>query len=37
LRVIDYGDLHFDISNHEQMLEAVVKEAGKILSAGKCC
>ncbi len=35
LRVIDYGDLHFDISNHEQMLEEVVKEAGKILSAEK--
>jgi len=35
LRVIDYGDLHFDISNHEQMLETVVKEAGEILSAGK--
>ncbi len=35
LRVIDYGDLHFDIGNHEQMLDAVVTEAGKIMGAGK--
>lgn len=35
LRVIDYGDLHFDIGNHEQMLEVVVEEAGKVLAAGK--
>ncbi len=35
LRVIDYGDLHFDVSSHEQMLDTVVEEAGRILAADK--
>ena len=35
LNVIDYGDIDFDIGKHEQMVEKVEKEAGKILAAGK--
>jgi len=35
LSVVDYGDIDFDLGKHEQMVEAVEAEAGKILSAGK--
>jgi len=35
LRVIDYGDLDFDLGKHEHMDEVVLTEASKILSAGK--
>lgn len=35
LKVIDYGDVDFDLGKHEQMVDNVEKHAGKILSAGK--
>jgi agmatinase len=35
LRVIDYGDLDFDLGKHEHMDAMVVEQASKILSAGK--
>jgi agmatinase len=35
LRVIDYGDIDFDLGKHEQMVSAVEEEAGKIFAAGK--
>ena len=35
LTVIDYGDIDFDLGKHEQMVENVEQEAGKILAAGK--
>jgi len=35
LRVIDYGDIDFDLGKHEQMVNAVEVAAAKILSAGK--
>ena len=35
LKVIDYGDVDFDLGKHEQMVENVEKHAGKILAAGK--
>ncbi len=35
LRVIDYGDLDFDLGKHGHMDELVLAEASKILSAGK--
>jgi len=35
LNVIDYGDVDFDLGKHEQMVENVEREAGKILAAGK--
>lgn len=35
LNVIDYGDVDFDLGKHQQMVENVENEAGKILAAGK--
>jgi len=35
LRVIDYGDLDFDLGKHEHMDAMVVEQASKILCAGK--
>ena len=35
LSVVDYGDLHFSHGNHDEMVDTVVSEASKILSAGK--
>ncbi len=35
LSIIDYGDLDFELGNHENMLAAVIKEAGKIFRSGK--
>ncbi len=35
LRVIDYGDLDYEHGNHQEMVDTVVNEAGKILSSGK--
>jgi agmatinase len=35
LNVIDYGDVDYDISSREDMIENVMAEAGRILAAGK--
>ncbi|MCP3675181.1 MAG: agmatinase, partial [Gammaproteobacteria bacterium] len=35
LRVIDYGDIEFDLGKHEQMVSEVEDNAGKIIAAGK--
>ena len=35
LKVIDYGDVTFEDAYHEDMIAAVIEEAGKIMAAGK--
>ena len=35
LKVIDYGDIDFDLGKHEQMVANVVEHAGKVMRAGK--
>ncbi len=35
LKVIDYGDISFDLGKHDQMVDNVISHATKVLSAGK--
>jgi len=35
LKVIDYGDIDFDLGHHDQMVDAVIEEAGKVFAARK--
>ncbi len=35
LRVIDYGDLEFDLGDHDHMVATVLEEADKVIAKGK--